>query len=321
MKNSLVAPLFFLFFSLIFFFLVCFFIGMETAATAGQAGTDFTFSCLIRQVVIGVPSYTPLIVSLGLFLTIVRLRKRGGIRVLTFIFLGLFVFLILWGGTRLVPRITGESCLDETQTILWRSEGIQRIPLLGGLVPILAGGGDGKDLEDVLIPLADPEFRLRYFPGGTTSSTAVVLTGGTGGGEITLPFARGYAFGNPEREQPFLTDFRDLGDGLVSIPGDLSLLTALGALSFYLVSCWGFIRISRWNLFNLFSVFLLLRLSGAIYKVFSSDLAEEALDLLPLEIPLPLLPFVAMGAAGAILLLVDLLFIPYNRRIREEEDA
>jgi len=321
MKNTLLAPLFFLFFCLIFLFLVCFFIGMETAAAAGQAGAGISVSCLVRQMVIGLPSYTPLIVSLGLFLTIVRLRKRGGIRVLTFLFLGLFVFLVLLGGTRLIPRINGDSCLDETQTILWRSEGIQRVPLQEGLIPILAGGDDGRDLEEVLIPLTDPEFRLRYFPSGTTSPTALVLSNGRDGREITLSFAKGYAFGNPEREQPFLTDFRDLGDGLVSLTGGLGLLTALGLLSFYLVSCWGFIRISRWNLFNLFSVFLLLRLSGSIYKVFSSDLAEEALDLLPLDLPLSLLPFLALGASGVILLLVDLLFIPYNRRIREEEDA
>ena len=321
MKNTLLAPPFFLFFSLIFLILVCFFIGMETVAAVGQTGEELSFSCLIRQMITGLPSYTPLIVSLGLFLTMIRLRKRGGIRVLTFIFLGISVFLMLWGGTRLIPRIKGESCLAENQTILWRSEGIQRIPLQEGFIPILAEGGEGEVLQGVLIPLDDPEFRLHYYSGGLISPTTLDLADAAGGKPLSLPFAKGYPLGNPEREQPYLTDFRDLGNGLISLPGGLSLFTALGALSFYLTSCWGFVRISRWNLFNLFTVFLLLRLSGSIYKVFSSELAEEALALLPLELPLSLLPFMALGLAGAVLLLVDLLFIPYNRRSREEEDA
>ncbi len=321
MKNSLLAPLFFLFFSLIFLLLVCFFIGMETAASVGAAGGDFSLSCLIRQMVISLPHHMPLIVSLGLFLTIVRLRKRGGIRVLTFIFLFTAVFLVLLGGTRFIPRLNRESCLEETQTILWRSEGIQKIPLQGGLVPVLAEAGEGDELQEVLIPLTSPDFRLHYFQAGTISPDFLSLTGGAGSGELSLPFERGYSYGNPEKDRPFLTDFLALGEGLKTITPGLSMLTALTAAAFYLVSCWGFIRISRWNLFNLFAVFLLLRLSGSIYRVFSSELAEEAVALLPLQLPLPLLPFLALGAAGAVLLLIDLLFIPYNRRFREEEDA
>lgn len=317
MKNTLLAPLFFLFSCLIILSLVLLFVGMDASVALGQAQEETTFSCLIRQILVNLP-LLPLVIALSLFFAFVRLRKRPGIRPLTFLLLFAATLGVLLAGIIGLPSLTEDGCLEKSSAILWRSEGIHRLPFREGTTPVLVAGGEGEQLERILIPRGKGDFHLAYFPTGTVTDEEMILKENSI--TVSIPFRKDHPFGNPGGQSVYLEDFARLGLQLSAQESSRDSIIAAAALVFYLVSCWGFIRISRWNLFNIFLLLMLIRLAGLIFQVFSSDLAAEAAALLPVDLPMNLLPFFALAAAGFTLLLIDFLFIPYYRRIKEEMD-
>ena len=317
MKNSLMAPLFFLISCLILLAAALIFLWMDAAAALGQSQGAFFSTYFLRKVLAALPPFLPMVTALALFFSFIRLRKQPGIRPLTYLFLYAVTFGVLLAGTLGISALADQMPGDPTPAILWRSEGIQRLPLKEGNWPILVEGGMGVELEGILAPRGREDFQLDYYPRGRVTAEGIVLEGSS----ETLPFHRDHPFGNPLEGNSHLKDFKEMGAGLAAQRRGKNTVMAAAAMTLYLVSCWGFIRVSRWSLFNIFFLLLLIRLSGLIYRAFSSDLAAEAAQLLPAPLALELLPFLALGAVGLVFLLIDCLFIPYNRRIREEGDG
>ena len=319
MKSSLLAPLFFLLSCLILLALTLAFLWMDAATALGQIQGEPSSAYLLWQIIAALPAFLPMVTALALFFAFIRLRKQPGIRPLTYIFLWAAAFAFLLAGTLGASVLSNRRPAEGPPAILWRSEGIQHLPLKEGIRSILVEGGEGENLEGILMPQGREDFQLAYYPRGSVTATEIVLEGKNQ--DVSLPFHRDHPFGNPMERNLHLEDFKRMGAGLAAQGGLQNTGIAIAAVTLYLVSCWGFIRVSRWNLFNIFFLLLLIRLSGLIYQVFSSNLAVEVIKLLPVNLPLYRLPFFALGIVGLALLLIDCLFIPYNRRVREEMDG
>lgn len=319
MKNSFLAPLFFLFSFLILLLVFLLFLGIEANLIAHQSSNEITFSCILQNTLKDLPAQTPLITALSFFFTFIRLRKRRSIRPITYLFLVIMGAGVLYSGTVLLPNLIGAECNENSSAIHWDGNGIHRLPFDEGLTPVYIEKGGNDETGRVMIPREKEDvFRIMFYPSGKVMKDKFALQAESTGDLEIIYFDEANPYGNPIKLKDHIGDYQLLGIGFLNQPSLLYKAICAGGLLLYLVSSWGFIRISRWNLFNLFFVLALIRISGFIYKVFSSKLALEAVNLLPVEIPFSLLPFLGIAAAGIVLLLIDLLFIPYNKRVAED---
>jgi hypothetical protein len=100
----------------------------------------------------------------------------------------------------------------------------------------------------------------------------------------------------------------------------LVYLLSLAAVSLYAVSAWGFIRVSRWPFFNALVVFFLLTGASAFYGLLSDPIMVPVVRMTAgIRQSLPLWAAI-LGVLGLLLLIIDILFIPYKKRIEEESD-
>jgi hypothetical protein len=82
-----------------------------------------------------------------------------------------------------------------------------------------------------------------------------------------------------------------------------------------------FFRLSRWPLANVLLGLLIMRGFLALFRLLRDELAGQMAKLLPNPALLDYLPEVALLVVGLILLLVDLLFFPFDRWQREARGA
>jgi len=184
------------------------------------------------------------------------------------------------------------------------------------------------ELSGVLIAdPADPHQVLAYFP-------AVKARTREGGWALTLAGEQEMSFkaepvytallhdtaGRRARFiQAFFSDLQSLNRELETVyrrgAGDFHLLCF--SLVFSFLAAGVLLRLTRWPLFNLLLGVLTLRLFFALLRFLKAGLAEELGKILADPVLVRNLPAVLLIALGSLLLLLDILFVPFDRWKRE----
>lgn len=180
---------------------------------------------------------------------------------------------------------------------------------------------DGAALRGVLLYSPDAKgARFRVFAAATAERSGDLVRVMAGKPETAV--AEGNAEGAAEgifRADPmvraFLSDLTVLRDDLLrlrsaSLP---EFLTAVFSLLFALTASFAFLRISRWPLANLFLYVLAARGALLLFRLLREGLGAGIAAAFSDPVVARLLPYGIFTAAGLLLLLVDLLFVPANR--------
>jgi hypothetical protein len=353
MKNTLKAVLFFV---LLLIILTAFFFG----AYAGYLASGFSLLSIHPETedfwalaLSGPALLFPLILSLALFLLfLLRLRTRPGLRPLTCLLLLLLSLGFLGAGGFLYQGrgpgdvVSGGELYFEPGMIYGlpgEQNGVRR--------QIYIGQASQTQASQVILPEGEdlpPEggklsgaYHLEYYPTGRQEGQNLILNR-RGGGQTRVnlfepPEENPGGFGaapaprdsltipalpmTREDSPELLVRFARLGLSLLALKDiPRAFFLSLLAVSLYGVSVWGFIRISRWPFFNAIIVFFLLAGSEWLYRIFSDPVMAPVIRMTQgLRGELPLWA-AALGLSGILLLIIDILFIPYKKRMKEESD-
>jgi len=326
-KNALRLPALFLLF---FILLAVLFAGLallELRVSASAEAPRILRILLAGRLLPTLREVVPAAVLAALILVLFPMHRHPGNRFLSFLLPLAAAFVVLAFGWPLLGGLAPPSPPAPTPARY----------LLPGRIQEAAGSVlyletlDGERLRGVVrFDRASPSARLRYAP-----TAAVELLGG----ELAV-HGEGLALAAPARPayQPLLRSSENLGDRLlagyltdfarlnrelneryrVSRPGFYFSCLAL-LLSFFAAGM--FFRLSRWPLANVLLGLLIMRGFLALFRLLRDELAGQMARLLPNPTLLAYLPEVALLVAGLILLLVDLLFFPFDRWQREARGA
>lgn len=141
------------------------------------------------------------------------------------------------------------------------------------------------------------------------------------GASLSLEEAYGGAWRGPDSSGAFsnlLANIRGLTEELLAYPPlSRDFLLRAGAILFFVVAAWVFLRLTRWPLFNVFLFLLVVRGLLWLPQALESSLAQElvASNLGP-EL-MPVVPYVLFGGFGAFLLLINVLLPSLSHWERE----
>jgi hypothetical protein len=326
-KNALRLPALFLLF---FILLTILFTGLallELRVSASAENPRILQALLAGRLLPTLRGVLPAAVLAALILVLFPMHRRPGNRFLSFLLPLAAAFAVLAVGWPLLGGLAPPSPPAPTPARF----------LLPGRIQDAAGSVlyvetlEGERLRGVVrFDRASPSARLRYAP-----TAAVELLGGQ--------FAvrgEGLALAGPAHPayEPMLRGGRGLGDRLlegyladfgrlnrelderyrVSRPGFYFSCLAL-LVCFFAAGL--FFRLSRWPLANVLLGLLIMRGFLALFRLLRDGLAGPLSKLLPNPTLLAYLPEVALLVVGLILLLVDLLFFPFDRWQREARGA
>jgi len=330
MKDSLKAVLFLLLFSLVNLLVLLGGYALYLASGLSRFSLEIGSRAFLGMLILQLPLLLPLALALALFLTFLRLKNRPGIRVLTFLLLFLFSWGLLWTSGFLLEDLKPGETAGPTplETLSFVPGEIRTLP--GGNRVYVGALEEGLPAS-LAAPFPEPDRTpLLYFP-RTRSEGGRLYVRNSAGRELELeprrdassPKEAGPFPGESGSGSPVFSSFSALADSLASLRNLDSLsvyLFCLSTLALYLSACWGFIRISRWPFLNALLVLMLLSGAGGIHRVFSSQTLrplEEILQGKTMGIPVP---FLALAVSALVLILLDLLFIPYRKRMEEENE-
>lgn len=324
MKDSLLAPLFLVLNTLLLFLVALLISGVAlTYSNWLQEGGVIGLSpTLIPDSFDQVREFLPIIIGLGFFSLLFRLRNRPGKRPLTFVLMWLIAVGLFYSGHILLsPLESRESGVALSAPLLAPGK-INRIPTSEGSMPMIFSSRNGNEIEGVVAFGGREPFRIRHYRDGLITPDVVTSSNGR---EILPPRTIIYSdfpydFG--VASIPVVGEFLDLGVGFMLQESHISTLIAAICLSLYLVGCWGLIRLTRWSLLNLCITLFALRVAGWIYTVFASPMIIELVEVVvPVEVPIGAVAFMGFAVGGVILILLDLIFVRYNQRIMEDADG
>jgi len=262
----------------------------------------------------------PAAVLFALVLTLFPLYRRPGNRFLSYLLPMAAAFVVLAFGGQVLRRLPPASQSPQpTAAGFFLPQCFQEF---GGEVLYLERVGEAR-LDGVVgqdLPAVGP--RLAYLGSSEVRLNGQQLTVRGGGRSLSAPARPAYAVLLAEADDPvqrllngFALDLRRLArelDARYRASRSSYYLTCL-ALVFSFFTAGMFFRISRWPLGNVLLAFLVLRgylfLFGWLREGVAGELARQA----GMSRLVSSLPEAALLALGAVLLLVDLLFLPFER--------
>ena len=326
-KNALRLPALFLLFFILLSVLFTGLALLELRVSASAENPRILRVLLAGRVLPTLREVVPAAVLAALILVLFPMHRRPGNRFLSFLLPLAAAFVVLAFGWPLLGGLPPPRPPAPTPARY----------LLPGRIQEAAGSVlylealEGERLRGVVrFDRDSASARLRYVP-----AAAVELAGG----ELAV-HGDGLALAAPARPayQPLLRGSRSLGDQLLA--GYLSDFARLNrelderyrvsrpgfyfsclALLFSFFAAGMFFRLSRWPLANVLLGLLIMRGFLALFRLLREGLAGQLAKLLPNPTLLAYLPEVALLAVGLILLLVDLLFFPFDRWQRETRGA
>ncbi len=317
MKNSLSAGLFLIFSCLIILLIFTGGYALYMASGLSMTGIELSTGTFFLILLQSLPLFLPLALAVAFFFTILRLKNRPGIRLITFMILFIVSSGLLWIiGTFPGNIIASNEVLKAEASSEYNSKKFMEF---NGSMTYIDSINETA-FTGVVVETSDLEGNsLTLIRNGRIPSSAIDED------KRDSPSLSMAAFSGRELyPSEFFASFTLAGSRILEWrqSGNYHIfMAAILSFAFYLTSCWGIIQISRWPLFNALAVLLLLSGSGFIYSLFSSDIFEEFLKLLEGKtFGLPPL-ILAVTGAGILLIFVDLLFIPYGKRIRESENG
>ena len=320
MKNSITAGLYLLFITVIILLVLTGGFALYAASgtvntEAGLKGGDF-----IKLLLGSIPLLLPLALTAGFFITFLRLNSKPGIRPLTTIILTLTAGLLLW--------VSG-TFLGNISTDLNRNNSSE------APVPAIASGIFHKLNDGTIIYMEksqDTEINGILLKPGENDGNAIdsfeLFTGTVPVKAITSKAKENAEHnlnvpGAVPRESYKSSAFSDftLAGGMLldwkTGKGEIFFLLGILAFSIYSASCWGIMQISRWPLFNALAALIILSGAGSLFRILSADIFSEIVDLVQLK-TMGIPPVVlVMVTAAILLLLLDILFIPFKKRTGE----
>jgi len=262
----------------------------------------------------------PAAVLFALVLTLFPLYRRPGNRFLSYLLPMGAAFLVLAFGGQALRRLPGAPRAPQpTAAGYFLPRCFQEF---GGAVLYL-DGLEGSRLDGVVAqgpPAGGP--RLAYLGGSVASIGGQQLTVQGGGRSLSAPARPAYAVLLAEADDPvqrllsgFEADLRRLArelDARYRASRSAYYLTCL-ALVFSFFTAGVFFRISRWPLANVLLAFLVMRGCLFLFGWLREEVAGELARLAGMPRLVSSLPEAALLALGAVLLLVDLLFLRFER--------
>ena len=109
------------------------------------------------------------------------------------------------------------------------------------------------------------------------------------------------------------TDFERLLAG-----SPLEFFAACFALIFLCTASLAFLRLTRWPLANIMLLVIAVRGYFSLYHLLAVSLAPQIAKLVSDRLLAHMFPAFALAALGVVLLLVDIIFIPADRWLKEE---
>ena len=181
---------------------------------------------------------------------------------------------------------------------------------------------DGRTISPVVLAEGgSAQQKLLYFPQGRVSvgedSVVIRMAGYTL--EIDPEPAFGEMFSADPLLRRFFADLDFLNRELrrvfrLSLPAFYFAVLAL-VIAFY--GSGMFLRLSRWHLLNVTLALLVMRGLLALFRLMSEEVVSELDKVLKNPQALQFLPEVALLVVGGLFLLLDLLFVPFQRREAE----
>jgi hypothetical protein len=270
----------------------------------------------------------PVAVLFALVLTLFPLYRRPGNRFLSYLLpMGAAFAVLAFGGQALrgllaEPRAPAPSIAGYFLP--------QRFQEFGGAALYLEGV-EGSRLDGV-VALAAPAAGPRLIYLGTSQARLVgrqIMVQG-GGRSLTAPARPAYEVLLDEADDPVQRILRDFSADLQRVARELNDRSQASRSSYYLTclalvfsffTAGVFFRISRWPLANVLLAFLVMRGYLFLFSWLREGVAGELARLAGVPRLVGYLPEAALLALGAVLLLVDLLFLPYQRRREEPAGA
>jgi hypothetical protein len=272
-----------------------------------------------HQVPIAFSQALPPSVILSAFLLFIRLKRKPGNRLFSFLLLFLSTFAILVLGTSFIGRFQPSSTINDNKP---------QHPYLSR--SFHADGSSILYVEEVLYS-QEYDTRLNQIIFGSIYEEPANL--------IFEYYQNGYLNGNLELELPknnivaverqsaisglnlsapdffqyALEEIAILNEYLMSRYGNSleRLIFVALALSLCTTSCGIFSRISPWPLFNTLISLAMLRFIFFIFRLIDSDIFDELIQILPDEQIVSDLPTILLALLGAVFVICDFLFIPY----------
>ena len=263
----------------------------------------------------------PVAVLLALVLTLCPLYRRPGNRLLSYLLPMGAAFAVLACGGPALRGLLAAPRAPEPGVVGYFLP--QRFQEFGG-VALYLEGVEGSRLDGV-VALTAPAAGPRLLHLGTcearVSRDTVTVRGG--GRSLTAPARPAYEVLLAEPDDPVQRLLRGFSADLRRVARELDAryrasrpsyyLTCL-ALVFSFFTAGVFFRVSRWPLANVLLAFLALRGYLFLFRWLREGAAGELARLAGVPRLVAYLPEAALLALGAVLLLVDLLFLPYERQ-------
>jgi len=266
----------------------------------------------------------PAAVLFALVLTLFPLYRRPGNRFFSYLLpMGAAFVVLAFGGQALRGVLAAPRAPELSAAGYFLP---QRFQEFGGTVLYLEAVERSR-LDGVVVlsaPAAGP--RLAYLGVGEVRLAGEKVTLRGGGRSLTAPARPAYAVLFAEAEDPVRSLLAGFAADLALVARELGVRYRASLPSYYF-SCLAlvfsfftagvFFRISRWPLANVLLAFLVMRGYLFLFRWLREGVAGELAKLAGAPRLVGYLPEAALLALGAILLLVDLLFLPFDRRGEE----
>ncbi len=324
MKDALRLPLIFLLF---FILVIIFFSGLSLLSLWGSLyseNPDTVKKLVLERAPATFKEMLPMSVLLALVFLLFRIVNNPGNRFLSFIIpIGAAFAVLVFGYSALKsigPGPVGNEVTPARYLIPGRFNYFEdRSVYVASL--------SGNKAENIIITESNNRERhLAYYPDGEIEAGEEGLVLFVPGSEpLTFSSKPVFAdlFAQDRFGQDFFQDIRLLNQELdrlfrESKTGFFLLGFAL-ILSFFSISV--FMRISKWPLFNLLLGILVMRLLFYIFRFVRGEIARELKSILGDQGMFESLPAFILMCFGALMLIIDILFVPFDRWKRELRGA
>jgi len=322
LKESLRLPIVFLFFFIITIFLLA---GLNLLSFWGRIysdNTDLVMRLVLRRIPVSVLEMLPASVLLALILLLFRIIRHPGNRFLSFIIPLISAFLVLAAGyLGLQMILPGYEEIKLTPARYLAAGNFIKAEDRVLYVETLQDSSLGSIL---LVGRGNPEKNFSYYPRGRVEALGEEL-------KISVPespalvFKLETLFSSIFRKAPIVRDF--LHD-IQLVNRELNAFFNQSRSSFYFC-CFSLVfsflsvsvlmRISRWPLFNILLGFLVMRGFFYLFRFLREEIASEVGKILADQTMIQLLPILTLVGFGALMLLLDILFVPFRSWHREME--
>ncbi|MBN1697030.1 MAG: hypothetical protein JW881_05925 [Spirochaetales bacterium] len=289
---------------------------------AGQITIGFILSAFPFAFLYALPAS----VLLAYIFIFFKMLKTPGYRFFTVIFVAGAAFVVLAAGMIFFTAITPKG-QSERKTV-------EQIILPGKFynaekATINTGAIDNNTLSNTLVfSPGSMRTRMAFYRNGVGRISGNIIRlslSGDGREMISLPVGNPYrsAGSNDFFTSEFFSAYGDFVRDLIQlvVSGGIGFYIYCFAFSFFFMTTGVFMRISKWPLFNLCFMFFIITGVFFLYRLYKNILLIE-LDKLMKGITLSsMVPAVALIITGALLFLIDILFIPAGFEKKETAGA